>query len=128
MSWKCAQCGLEVADGQRRCDGCGEICFRRIRLESLATGSGITVGIDTEITRRLLDGFAGSDTAFASPLQFSLLRSIAHERWVIRHAAGARNPTFLDGHPISTAPVPLNGGEVISVGPDRLKLRVEIVA
>ncbi len=127
MNWKCPQCGLEVAEGRHRCDGCGEISFGRVRIRSLETGSEITLGIDTEITRHLLAGFAGGDAAFASPIQFILIRSIAHERWAVSHSTKATNQTYLDGHPLPTDPVPLNGGEVISVGPERLRLRVEIV-
>ena len=92
-----------------------------------ATDRRLTVGVDTAIGKLLLQTFAGDDHVYAAEPQFLLTRDPGTGGWKIAPAAGAKNPTYLNGDVLGDAPVPLTPGAVISIGPTRLRLRVENV-
>ena len=106
------------------CDVCGETVFGTVTLVS-RTGTRKCFAVDTRLGRRLLAALDAADAVVASDPQFQLARDRAAGGWIIAHAAGARNPTFLDGVAIVDTPR-LEHGQTISIGVERLPLRVEI--
>lgn len=126
MAWKCPQCGFEHADDATRlCEACGFSRAGSLALVSEETGKRLKVGVDTAVGMRLLQTFAGPDHVYAADPQFLLARDAARGGWSIAPAPGAKNPTFLNGAALGDAPAPLDGGAVITIGPTRLRLRVE---
>jgi hypothetical protein len=126
MAWKCPQCGFQNADAAAlRCEACGFTRAGTLALVAEETTRRLRVGIDTAIGKQLLRTFAGGDHVYASEPQFIVARDPARGGWSIAPAPGARNPTFLNGAPLGDAPAPLEGGAVITIGPTRLRLRVE---
>lgn len=127
MSWKCPHCGFPNPDRAiRRCESCGFAHHGKLVLVSLETEGRLPVAVDTAIGRRLLQTFAGGDHVYAAEPQFLLSRDLAEGGWRIRPAAGAKNPTFLNGVDLAGESAPLEPAAVISIGPERLRLRVEI--
>jgi hypothetical protein len=126
MAWKCPQCGFVHENAAtRRCEACGFARSGKLALVSEATTQRLSVGVDTAVGKRLLQTFAGDDHVYAAEPQFLLARDLAHGGWSIAPAAGAKNPTFLNGAVLGDAPAPLDEGAVITIGPTRLRLRVE---
>ena len=127
MAWKCPQCGFTHEDESvGRCEACG---FARgggrLVLVAEGTGKRLSVGVDTAIGKHLLQAVGGDDHRFAAEPQFLLARDPLGGGWSIAAAAGTTNPTFLNGAGLGEVPVPLEPGAVISIGPDRMRLRVE---
>lgn len=127
MAWKCPQCGFVQADAAvARCEACGFVRGGgRLVLVAEGTGKRLTVGVDTSVGKHLLRTFAGDDHVYAADPQFLLARDPDAGGWSIAPAPGATNPTFLNGAALGTGPAPLPPGAVISIGPTRLRLRVE---
>lgn len=127
MAWKCPQCGfVHENEAARVCEACG---FARapggLSLVAEETGKRLQVAVDTAIGKELLETFAGADHVYAADPQFLLARDPARGGWSIAPVAGATNPTFLDGAALNGAPAPLEPGALITIGPARLRLRVE---
>lgn len=126
MAWKCPQCGfLHADDATVRCEACGFNRAARLALVAEETGKRLSVGIDTAVGKQLLQTFAGADHVYAAEPQFLLARDPARGGWSISPAPGARNPTFLNGAALGDVPTPLEAGAVITIGPEKLRLRVE---
>lgn len=127
MAWKCPQCGVvNQDDAVTVCEACGYARpGGKLVLVSEQTNGRLRVGVDTAIGRELLETFAGPDHAYAEDPQFLLARDPVGGGWTIAPAPGTTNPTFLDGAALGEAPVPLPPGAVITIGPDKLRLRVE---
>lgn len=125
MAWKCPQCGFSNAGDASVCEACGHTRAAKLALVADATGKRLPVGIDTAVGKHLLETFAGADHVYASEPQFLLARDPARGGWSIAPAPGARNPTFVNGAALGDAPAPLQAGAVITIGPTRLRLRVE---
>ncbi|HEX2201874.1 MAG TPA: FHA domain-containing protein [Longimicrobium sp.] len=126
MAWKCPQCGFTNAAGATpQCEACGFTRMGKLALVAEETGKRLPVGIDTAIGKHLLSTFAGGDHVYASEPQFLLSRDAARGGWSIAPAPGAKNPTFVNGAALGDAPAPLETGAVITIGPTRLRLRVE---
>ncbi|HEX6040542.1 hypothetical protein [Longimicrobium sp.] len=127
MAWKCPQCGfVHENDAVTVCEACGFVrAAGRLALVAEATGKRLAVGIDTAIGKQLLETFAGEDHVYATDPQFLLARDPVRGGWSLAPAPGAKNPTFLTGAALGTAPAPLEPGAVITIGPTRLRLRVE---
>ena len=127
MAWKCPQCGfLHPDDAAARCEACGFArAGGRLVLVAEATERRLSVGVDTAVGKLLLQIIAGDDHVYAAEPQFLLARDAAGGGWSIAPAPGTKNPTFLNGAALGDAPAPLAPGAVISVGPTRLRLRVE---
>jgi hypothetical protein len=127
MAWKCPQCGFVHEDeAAMRCEACGFVRgIGKLVLVAEQTTRRLTIGVDTPVGKELLETFAGDDHVYAADPQFLLARNAAAGGWSIAPAPGARNPTFLNGAALGTAPAPLEPGAVISIGPTRLRLRVE---
>ncbi|NBQ67632.1 MAG: hypothetical protein EBU46_01895 [Nitrosomonadaceae bacterium] len=89
------------------------------------TGKCISMTIDTIVGKRLLSGIGGDDSRYASEPQFHLVKDLAHGRWLVVHDSGAKNPTFLNGRLLSV-PTPIEAEAVLTIGPERLKLKVSI--
>jgi hypothetical protein len=81
--------------------------------------------IDTLVSRYLLTAVVGEDARFASAEQYEILRH-PDRGWNIRHCPAAANPTFVNGFALDEAPRPLRSGDLISVGPERVKLQVRL--
>lgn len=126
MAWKCPACGfMNEADGVRRCDSCGHARIGTLTLVSEQTSQRLTVAVDTPVGKHLLRSFAGEDHIYASEPQFLLSRDLVEGGWRVAPAPGAVNPTFLDGAELAGAPAALEHGATLSIGPERLRLRVE---
>ncbi|HYH81140.1 MAG TPA: hypothetical protein VEX86_15160 [Longimicrobium sp.] len=126
MAWKCPQCGFEHPDDATlRCEACGFTRAGRLVLVAEETTKRLSVGVDTAIGKHLLGTFAGGDHVYAAEPQFVLARDPVRGGWSIAPAPGAKNPTFLNGAALGDAPAPLEQGAVITIGPTRLRLRVE---
>lgn len=127
MGWKCPQCGFVQADAAvGRCEACGYAHGGgRLVLVAEQTTKRLALGVDTPVGRALLESFAGEDHVYAADPQFLLARDPENGGWSIAPAPGTRNPTYLNGAALGGGPVPLPPGAVISIGPTRLRLRVE---
>jgi len=129
MTWKCPECGFD-ANEESATDcrgGCGYVRIPSLlTLASVATGKEIRIHIDTRVGKRLLGSAAGEEGAYASECQFQVFRSQEQAGWMIRHEAGARNPTFLDGTALGAGPGRLNEGAVISIGPEKCRMSVKL--
>ena len=126
MAWKCPQCGfMHENDATLRCEACGFTRAGKLALVSEETTKRLSVGVDTAIGKALLETFAGADHVYAADPQFLLARDLVSGGWSIAPAPGAKNPTFLNGAALGDAPAPLPEGAVITIGPTRLRLRVE---
>jgi len=126
MAWKCPQCGfLHEDDATLRCEACGFTRAGKLALVAQETGKRLSVAVDTAIGKHLLQTFAGGDHVYASEPQFLLARDPVRGGWSIAPAPGARNPTFVNGAALGSAPAPLQAGAVITIGPEKLRLRVE---
>jgi hypothetical protein len=126
MGWKCPQCGfVHDDDATLRCEACGFTRAGKLVLVAEETSKRLSVGVDTAIGKHLLQSFAGADHVYAAEPQFLLARDLVEGGWSIAPAPGAKNPTFLNGAALAGAPAPLAEGAVISIGPTRLRLRVE---
>ncbi len=127
MAWKCPQCGmLHEDEAARVCQACGFVRDAgTLVLVAEATAGRLRVGVDTAIGRELLETFAGADHVYAEDPQFLLARDAVNGGWSIAPAPGAKNPTFLNGAALGDAPAPLEPGAVITIGPSKLRLRVE---
>lgn len=127
MTWKCLQCGVENTDGERRiCEGCGDVSFGTLVLTAKSTGDQRRIRIDTLVGRRLLSGFAGEDSQFSSEPQFELKKDPKAGGWSVVHCDKAINPTCLNGDAVPAGGTLLTNGDVLSVGPSRLKLTVSV--
>jgi predicted RNA-binding Zn-ribbon protein involved in translation (DUF1610 family) len=126
MAWKCPQCGFVHEDeAVLRCEACGHTRAGRLALVSEETTRRLSVGVDTAVGKHLLQTFAGADHVYAGEPQFLLARDPVQGGWTVAPAPGARNPTFLNGAALGDTPAPLAAGAVITIGPTRLRLRVE---
>jgi hypothetical protein len=126
MAWKCPACGfLSEADDVRRCESCGHARIGALTLVSEQTSRRLRVAVDTPVGKHLLRSFAGDDHVYASEPQFLLARDLVEGGWRIAAAPGAVNPTLLDGAELPETPAALEHGATLSIGPERLRLRVE---
>ena len=127
MPWKCPQCGFPNPDGaSRRCESCAFLRHGKLILVSLDTERRLPVSLDTQVGQRLLRTFAGGDHVYAAEPQFLLSRDLIEGGWKIAPVARAKNPTFLNGAELTGGPAPLENAAVVSIGPSKLRLRVEI--
>ncbi|HEX9939390.1 MAG TPA: FHA domain-containing protein [Longimicrobium sp.] len=112
-------------DEAMRCEACGFTPATKLVLVAEETSQRLSVGVDTAIGKHLLETFAGRDHVYAAEPQFLLARDLVRGGWSIAPAPGAKNPTFVNGAALGTAPAPLEQGAVITIGPEKLRLRVE---
>lgn len=126
MAWKCPACGfLNAQTEARRCESCGHVRASRLALVAEQTTQRLTVSVDTPVGKALLRSFAGADHVYASEPQFLLTRDLVEGGWRIVPAPGALNPTFLNGAALAGEGALLEPGASLSIGPERLRLRVE---
>ena len=127
MPWKCPDCGFETLTGTHGiCGGCGSVHFGRLILVRESDGAKLSVSVDTEIGKRLLEKVGGEDAQFASSPQFTVKKDDTLGGWVLSHASSARNQTFLNGSAIPGGPALLKDGDTLSIGPEKAKLVVRI--
>ncbi len=55
-----------------------------------------------------------------------MIRDEAGGAWVLRHASGARNPTYYNGAAVEHDTLQLTNGGVISIGPEKMRLTVTL--
>jgi hypothetical protein len=84
------------------------------------------MGITTQVGRSLLKAMDGVDSVYASDPQFIVNRDEAAGAWMLEHHPAARNPTFYNGAAVGSTPCPLATDGIISIGPERLRLRVNL--
>ncbi|HEU4882670.1 MAG TPA: hypothetical protein VFT45_10505 [Longimicrobium sp.] len=127
MAWKCPQCGfVQQNDAVNVCEACGHVRDAgRLVLVAEQTAGRLQVGVDTAIGKELLETFAGADHVYAADPQFLLARDTVQGGWSIAPVPNTKNPTFLNGAALGHVPAPLPPGAVITIGPDKLRLRVE---
>jgi hypothetical protein len=94
-------------------------------LTGTATGKSICMTIDTTVGKRLLSGIGGDDSRYASEPQFHFVKDSTIGRWLVVHDSGAKNPTFLNGRHL-TVPTSVEREALLTIGPERLKLKVTI--
>ena len=105
--------------------GCGNARFGKLVLIGSETGKSLRMTIDTIVGKHLLSGIGGDDSRYASEPQFHFVKDLAFGRWLVVHDSSAKNPTFLNGRLLSV-PTPLEAEAVLTIGPERLKLKVTI--
>lgn len=128
MPWKCPQCGVMGADDRRVCEACSFVEFGSLTLVSAVTGKELKVNLDTTVGRSLLRSLGDEDAKYASDPQFMLKKDAALGAWSVNQALVARNPTFYNGTQVpDDAPVKLEQGGVLSIGPEKMKLTVQLV-
>jgi hypothetical protein len=126
MEWKCPACGFMNAEANpRRCDSCGHTRTGMLVLVSERSAQRLRVSVDTPVGKRLLRSLDADDHVYASEPQFLLSRDLVEGGWRIAPAPGALNPTFVDGAELTAPWTALEHGATLSVGPERLRLRVE---
>lgn len=126
MSRKCPECGVDNADDHRSCEACGYTDFRTMTLFSSDTGKQIKINIDTSVGRSLLRGLELDDIKYASEPQFRIVKDSKLGGWSIRTYPEAKNPTCCNGAPLSADPQLLADGDIISIGPEKLKMSVRL--
>lgn len=129
MSWKCPRCGFDPnADESRNCGGgCGYTHIpRRLLLIATGTGRQIAIAVDTAVGKSLLKSFAGDDASYASDPQFRIYKDTELGSWALQHYDTATNPTFCNGADVSTGPVALDEGAIVSIGAERMRLTVRL--
>lgn len=122
----CPECGVPADADSRVCGACGHVRFGTLVLRSDETRKELRFSVPAEVGQRLLRTVLAEESRYASEPQFSLRKDRAVGGWVLEQARGARNPTFVDGAPVD-APREIDSGAVISIGPERLRLTVEVV-
>jgi hypothetical protein len=128
MTWKCQSCGFDNPDSSSVCQGgCGFVRLGSLVLVAEGTGSKLTMNIDTLVGRRHLRKLDAAASRFASDPQFRLFRDNARGGWLVEHQATAVNPTLVNGVEISSGPVALGEGAILSIGAEQLKMRVQIL-
>jgi hypothetical protein len=127
MAWKCPQCGfVQPNDAVNVCEACGYVRpVGTLVLVAEQTAGRLQVGVDTAVGKELLETFAGADHVYAADPQFLLARDPLNGGWSIAPAPDVKNPTFVNGAALGDAPAPLPPGAVITIGPSKLRLRVE---
>lgn len=124
--WKCPDCGtVAPSSAPRRCDGCGHVKFGDLTLTSEETDKSLVFGIGTVVSKYLLAGVESADVRYASSAQFKVLRDETAVVWKVQHDPSATNPTFLNGGALES-PSTLKSGDILSIGIERLKLRVKV--
>jgi hypothetical protein len=126
MGWKCPKCGFENDAAGNRCGaGCGFVRVpKRTVLASETTNQHLRMHVSTLVGKVLLMRLDPSDAIYASEPQFEIIKDERLGAWAIRHHDTARNPTYLNGERLDNVAHALAAGGIISIGPDRLKLRV----
>jgi hypothetical protein len=114
------------AAGARRCDSCGDVRYGRLVLRCVGSEGALVANLDTEVGAGLLRTLSADDARFASSPQFTLMRDAELGSWAIRANESAVNPTFLNGAAVAGGPAAIRDGDVISIGPERMKLTVHI--
>jgi len=110
----------------RVCEACGFVRDAgTLVLVAEDTDEKLRVGVDTAIGKELLETFAGADHVYAADPQFMLARDPLNGGWSIAPAPAVKNPTFVNGAALGSVPAPLPPGAVITIGPSKLRLRVE---
>jgi hypothetical protein len=126
MPWKCPSCGFDNAEANEECaGGCGYMTVpSRLHLTSQVTGKLLAISITTTFGKSLLLSFAGDDAIYASEPQFMIRKDTGRGGWFLEHAATAKNPTCVNGTAVGADSRKLDGTQVVSIGPDKMKLEV----
>ena len=130
MAWKCPRCGFDKnVDDSNTCEGgCGYARIpETITLLSADTGRTAKMAIDTRVGKALLRSVLGDDSQYAAESQFRVYKDAGLGSWVIEPCDGAKNPTFLNGSALSPGEKQsLEDGAVISIGPEKARLTVQM--
>ena len=84
------------------------------------------MNIDGPVGKAMLKRLVGDESRFASEPQFHLSRCEDNSAWLITQEAKAINPTLVNGNPVSGNGVKLLTGSEITIGTDKVRLRVRI--
>jgi hypothetical protein len=126
MAWVCPDCGIQNDDDVKKCAGCSYVKFGILQLVSAATGKRIRVQVDTTLGRSILKSLGDEDVKYSSEPQFTLTKDVSLGSWAVTADAVAKNPTFLNGTQLNPVPAALVSGAVLTIGPEKLKLKVEL--
>lgn len=124
--WKCTACGHENEASAKQCAACMLARSSRLCLVSEATGRRVVFSISTDVGRYLLRDLVGEEQRYLSDPQFRVVLEGTDRRWAILHSSKAKNPTWINGEPLAETPVPADAGAVISVGPTKAAMKIEI--
>ncbi len=126
-TWKCPQCGMDWAVSNRKCPADGYVNMPAcVSLVSAKTGKVADISASARLGKAVFkQRFADDDAQFASDEQFEIVRDTDAVAWVLRHVAGARNPTYYNGAEVPPGGCELVTGGVISVGKSRMRLTVQ---
>lgn len=125
MAWNCPKCGLENPADRGVCLACNHFRSSRVTLTAASTSKSMAMTLDTAIGTALLRPLGDPDYIYASEPQFHILRDPVAGQWIVVPDGAAKNPTHLDSHPLNSR-TPLRDGAVLTLGPSRLKLTVNI--
>ncbi len=126
MSWSCPDCGFESnEDTVIQCVACGKTRMPRTVVLAGESAYKLSMNISTTCSQALLKDVGGEDSRYASSPQFEIVRDDTEGCWWIRHDESATNPTCVNGEPV-TEPHRLDTGDVISIGPEKMKLCVTL--
>jgi hypothetical protein len=129
MEWKCTVCGIENSFTTRRCvGGCG-FSFIQARLVLTETESKkqLKMHVTTDVGYLLIKTIAENKSNTVSEFQFKIIKNETLGGWFVCHFPSALNQTLLNGVTIlSSDPVPVISGDVLSIGRGSLKLFVTL--
>lgn len=131
MNWKCPDCGMDNAADLDECQGrCG---FRlkpplaqRVVLVSSRTSRQLAMRLSTSIGRDLLKSADPDEAIYASEVQFHIRKDEDAGDWIVTPESLARHPTFHNGTALTAAGAVLGSGDVLSIGPTRCRLEVQL--
>jgi hypothetical protein len=127
MGWKCSRCGTDNDEHATVCHGmCGYVRFGKLILVSSETGEEVRMNVDTPVGKSLLKRLVGDEARFASEPQFQLRRSEAQSAWVIVPDEKAVNATYVNGAKAEGCGVKIDNGAEITIGTDKVRLKVRV--
>ena len=125
-TWICPKDGIENPLKEKRCMVCRHPNLPEfVVLQSASTGKEAEFKENKQLGRAVFTHkFADPDAQYASDLQFEIVRDEVLVAWMVRPLPEARNPTYYNGKPIPTDGAELAEDGVISIGRNKLRLKV----
>ena len=131
MSSVCPNCGFGQFEALGGCEACGHGSVPTVlALKDRAGTIVLSVRmINLAVGARNLGKFQPPDElrGCAASDQFRVERSLENRIWMISQGGAALNPTWLNGSPVPSTPVPLRAGDVISIKGKVMFLTVEML-
>jgi hypothetical protein len=116
MNWNCPQCGNEVESSTTACPFCSYTKLPAgISLVSDETGKEILCRINTVFGSNSLKVLGDSGLKYVSSEQFSIEKNASLGGWFAGGVSHAKNPTYLNGAPLSVGGSLLKTGDKLSI-------------